>query len=124
MMRIVVMLFGLALLGFGVVGLIRPSTLMQFVVTAWQTSRGLYLAVVLRLVLGVALLVAAPGSRFPQALWFLGVVSLTAAVALPVIGLARFRRFVQWWVARPPGVVRGWCAFALGFGGFLLYAVW
>jgi hypothetical protein len=123
-MRVVVQLLGLAIVGFGVAGLIRPKQLMQSVTAAWKTSRGLYLAVGVRIVLGVALLAAGPGSRFPQALWVLGILSLAGAVVLAVLGVSRFQRFVQWWAARPDGVVRVWSAFALAFGGFLLYAVW
>jgi hypothetical protein len=124
MMRVVVLLFGLALTGFGVAGLVRPRKLMQSVATTWQTSRGLYLAMGLRILLGVALLATGPGSRFPQVLWALGILSLAAALGLPVLGLSRFQRFVQWWAARPEGVIRAWSVFAAAFGGFLLYAVW
>jgi hypothetical protein len=117
------MLFGVLVTALGAVGLARPVALISLVERPWQTRAGLLLAVAVRVVLGVALLVAAPDSRFPATLRALGGLSLLAAVALPLVGFERLRRFVQWWAERPSGFVRAWSAAALLFGVFVVVAV-
>jgi hypothetical protein len=50
--------------------------------------------------------------------------SFAAAAAIPLVGERRietFRRFIL--VERPPAFVRVVSAAAIGFGGFLIYAV-
>ena len=74
------------------------------------------------LALGVLLLAAASSTRFPWAIGALGVLSLAAAVSLPLLGYERLREFVDWWMARPQGFVRGWSLAACGFGAFLVWA--
>jgi hypothetical protein len=52
-MSIVVSLFGIFFAILGVSGLIFPSSIIAFV-SRWQTQAGLYLAAIIRIVLGVA----------------------------------------------------------------------
>lgn len=120
----VVALLGLVVVGVGLLGLVRPASLIGLASSLWQSRSGLYTAVGLRVVLGIALLETAASSAFPSTLRVLGVLSLAAAVAIPVMGLERLRRFVDWWVARPVGFIRVWAFVATVFGGFLVYAVW
>jgi len=122
-MSVIVTLFGAAIGALGILGLIRPATLIGFISAAWQSRAGLYLAIILRLVLGVALIGAASGSRFPDALGILGIISIVAALVAPSLGFERLRAFVQWWIARPLGFIRAWALIAAVFGAFLVYAV-
>ena len=122
-MSVIVSLFGLVIAALGILGVIRPGSLIHFVSAAWQTRAGLYLAITLRLVLGVALIGAASGSRFPDALGILGLISIVAALVASSVGFERLRTFVRWWAARPSGFVRAWALVAAGFGVFLVYAV-
>jgi len=122
-MWVVVTLFGAAIAALGIVGLMRTASLIRFVSGAWQTRAGLYLAVILRLVLGVALIGAASRSRFPDAIGILGIISIVAALVAPSLRFERLRAFVQWWAARPSGFIRAWALVAAVFGVFLMYAV-
>ena len=122
-MSVVVTLFGTAIAALGILGLIRPASLIRFVSAAWQLPTGFYLAIILRLVLGVALIGAASGSRFPDTLGILGIISIVAALVASSVGFERLRAFVQWWIAQPSGFVRAWALVAAAFGVFLVYAV-
>lgn len=122
-MSVIVTGFGIVIAVLGIVGLIAPGSLIRLVSAAWQSRAGLYLAIILRLVLGLALIGAAPGSRFPDALGILGVITILAAVIASMLGFERVRRFVQWWAARPSGFGRAWGLVAAVFGVFLVYAV-
>lgn len=78
-MSIVVSLFGIFFAILGVSGLIFHSSIIAFV-SRWQTQAGLYLAAIIRIVLGVALLFTASASRAPIYLRILGVVAVVAGV--------------------------------------------
>ena len=121
-MNIAIAAFGLFVFAMGMLGLLQPAGLMSVVERPWRTPLGLYMAVMFRLALGILLLAGAAYTRFPRTVGGLGVLSLLAAVAIPFIGYARLRRFVEWWLDRSPGFIRAWSAVACVFGVFLLYA--
>jgi NAD/NADP transhydrogenase beta subunit len=118
----IVVVFGVAVGLVGSIGVVRPTGLVRFVETMWQSPTGFRLAIALRLVLGVVLIVAAPDCRFPQVIRILGIFSLVAAAATAALGHKRLRSFVQWWVGRPLGFVRCWSLVAVAFGCILVYA--
>lgn len=122
-MTVAVAAVGLFVLVLGVLGLVRPATLIGLVERPWKSQTGLYLAIVFRSLLGVLLIAAASGTRFPWVLGALGVLSLISAVLIPLIGYERLSRFVEWWATRPAGFVRAWALVACAFGAFLIYAV-
>jgi len=121
-MSSIIVVFGIAVALLGAMGLVRPTGLIRFVETAWQSSTGFYLAVTVRVVLGVILIVAAPDCRFPDVVRILGIVSLIAAAVAAILGHERLRSFVEWWIGRPAGFIRGWSVAAVAFGCFLVYA--
>ena len=123
MAAFVVSVIGALVAFVGLTGLLQPATLLRFLERAWATPRGLWLAVGFRLVFGIALLLAAAGSRAPLLLTIVGAISLVSAAVVPILGYARARSFVAWWSQRPAAFVRGWSLVACAFGGFLVYAV-
>jgi len=117
----VVALFGMAIILLGILGLVSPGNLVRLVVGSWQSQKGFYFAIGIRVVFGIVLLLAASQSRFPEAFRVLGIISLVAAMAAPFLGFDRLQRFVQKWMKRSPGFIRGWSVLAAAFGVFLLY---
>ena len=117
----VVALFGVAIILLGILGLVRPDNLMRLVLGTWQSRKGFYFAIGIRVVFGIVLLLVASQSRFPDAFRVLGIISLVAAMAAPFLGFHRLQRFVQKWAKRSPGFIRGWSVMAAAFGVFLLY---
>jgi hypothetical protein len=122
-MRIAVAAVGLVVFMLGVLGVARPQALIGLVDRPWRSRGGLYLAVVVRIALGILLLAAASSTRFPWTVGALGIVSLAAAVAMPFLGYERLRKFIEWWLVRGDGFVRAWSLVACLFGAFLIYAV-
>lgn len=121
-MTLAVTTLGLLVFVLGALGLLQPPALMGLLQHTWRTRRGLYLAFVFRAVFGVLLIVAAGSTRFPWAVGVIGGLALISAVAIPLLGYARLRTFVDWWVARSPGFIRAWSVVACAFGAFLIYA--
>ncbi len=122
--QIVVLVAGISLCMFAAWGIYAPKKLLQSVKGMMDADWGIYFAVIVRLMLGVALIITAPGSRFPLVFQIVGWVAIVAGVAAAFIGRERLRRFTNWWFERfsPPGI-RLWVLFAMAFGGFLIYGV-
>ena len=120
-MTSIVALFGVVIILLGVLGLVRPGNLIRLVLGAWQSRKGFYFAIGIRIVFGIILLLTASQSRFPDAFRILGIISVVAATAAPFLGFDRLQRFVQKWSMRSPGIIRGWLVMTAAFGVFLLY---
>lgn len=121
-MSIFVTIVALFMTGVGLFGLFAPHRLPALI-ALWRSERGLWTAAVVRVAFGVALWLAAPGSRAPLALHILAGITVGAGVALPVLGLARFLAILDWWISQPLRVQRVWMAFPAGLGLFLLWAI-
>lgn len=121
-MTLVALVLSLFIAAVGALGVVSPARLLG-VVRRLQSPAGLYLAAALRVVLGVALVFAAPTSRAPQVIRILGVFVVAAGLLTPFFGLERFRRLLDWWSARGPVFVRTWAAVAAAFGLWLAYAL-
>jgi hypothetical protein len=117
-----------AIIGIGAIislvcltGVMLPAQLLHAVKAAWQYPAAMYVAVMVRLTLGVLLLLAAPHSRFPLAFQVLGWIAIMAALLLPVVGHARIDRLLDWWSGRSTPEIRLWSLAGLAFGCFLVY---
>ena len=110
------------LIGFGLWGILSPATLLAFL-SRWQTRGGLWTGAALRLIFGLALWSAAPLSRFPTTLQVVGVIFVVAGIAMPFIGLARFKSMVAWWLDKPPSFTRLWAVATLALGVFFVWSV-
>ena len=121
-MTLVALIICLLTAAFGALGIASPSRLLG-VVRYIQTPMGLYFAAGIRVLLGVALLFAAPTSRAPGVIYILGVFIIVIGVITPFFGLERFRRLLDWWSAQGSAFIRGWAVLALVFGLSLAYAI-
>jgi hypothetical protein len=106
----------------GAIGLIRPEALLR-VAHFVETPTGLYAAAGLRIVLGIALLIAAPASRAPTVIRIVGAIVLVAGLMMPFLGPDRVRAIVDWWSSQGRFVMRAGSGFALAFGSFLVWAL-
>jgi hypothetical protein len=118
---VLVVLLGLAIVCFGLAGLSAPQRIIDGMLN-WQPVSRFYFAVGSRLVFGTVLLLAASDCRFSTVILALGVVGLVAALVLAPLGPRRVDSMLQWWLERPPVVLRAWFAAAIPFGAFLAYA--
>ena len=121
-MTFVALIICLLTAAFGALGIASPSRLLG-VVRHFQTPTGIYVAAGIRVVLGVALLFAAPASRAPSLIFVLGVFIIVIGAGTPLFGLERFRSLLDWWSAQRPAFIRGWAVLALAFGLALAYAI-
>lgn len=121
-MNLFIVLLGILLGLLGAIGLFSPDSLIRVVTRFWMHPRGLFLAMVLRLIFGIIMITAAPQTRAPLTIEIIGVLSIAGAVALPLIGFQRMQRLIGWWTSRSASTLRCWALIALFFGLFLIYA--
>lgn len=122
--QIVVLAFGLAIGALSVWGIAAPDRMMRFVYGAMEKVWGIHLAVILRLALGAALVIAAADSRLPLFFEILGWIAVAAAVGIVLVGRERLRRLVAWFERLPAAMIRGWLVCAVAFGALLVYGIW
>jgi hypothetical protein len=108
--------------GLGLYGLARPHGLAAFA-SLWRTWTALWLAVGLRLAFGIALWNVAPISQAPMVLRVIGLLSMGAAIVLPMLGIERLRTLLDGWTRQSTAFLRTWSAAAALAGAFLLWAV-
>ena len=61
-----------------------------------------------------------------SARWFqrvLGLLILIVAILIPILGLDRHRRMIDWWIARPRTMQIVWGAATFVFGILLIYLI-
>jgi len=122
--QLIVLLLGFSMCLFAAWGFYAPQKLMQAVRDMMNAKSGIVFAVFIRLLLGIALLIVAPVSRFPTTFLVLGWVTIVAAMVAMLMGRERLQRFVNWWIERfSPSSVRLWVLLAAAFGGFLIYGI-
>jgi len=122
-MNYVIILFGAATIVAGIIILINPETVFGLM-RRKSESLGLHiLAVVVRIILGAALMLYAAESKYPTAISILGWISIVAASVLGIMGRANFRRLMSWALSLAPSLGRIGGLLAILFGGFLIHAV-
>jgi hypothetical protein len=119
-MAIIVSALGVAIVLLGAVGVASPRRLIGLV-GQWDGPGRFRLAIVIRVLLGVALLAVAPACRIPVLVQLIGVVSIVVAFSLLLAGRARMDTVVEWWLTRPE-LVRAAALLAVAFGALLIYA--
>jgi len=122
--KTVVLMLGATIVLFAAWGIRSPERLMTFATSTLDQRWGIYVAVVVRLVLGAAMIGVAPASSFPFLFQILGWITIVAAVILGVAGRERVREFLAWWTERfSASTNRLWLLFGIAFGAFLVYGV-
>jgi hypothetical protein len=107
----------------GCVILVNPAAVYDLL-RRYKGSVGLYaVAIIVRIVLGIALLVVAPLSKFPLVLQAVGWLAIVAAVVFLAMGRPRFNKIIEWALDLSLHLGRLSGLFALLFGVFLVYAV-
>jgi hypothetical protein len=103
--------------------MLAPEKIMKLVYGVMDKDWGIHAAVVVRLLLGAALIIAAPGSRFPQIFEIIGWIAIVAAIAIVFMGRERLRRFIAWFERLSQAMIRTWLLFGIAFGAFLVYGI-
>ena len=122
-MYYIIILFGMATIFAGVIILINPDTVFGLL-RKKSDALGLHItAVVVRFILGAALIWCATASKYPTAILIIGWITIVAAVVLGIMGRANFIRLMSWALGVSSVFARMGGILAVFFGAFLVYAI-
>jgi hypothetical protein len=122
-MKLIIKIIGIFILLIGIFLLIKPEIIFNWIADNAE-SQSLYIfAIVIRIILGVLLIIAAKGSKYPVFIKIFGYITLIAAIVLIFIGEKGFQDMITSVFPNIKGytVVIGLVAMALG--AFLMYSV-
>ena len=92
-------------------------------ITDWGSQRGLLAWAAIDVVVGFALILAAPSSKYPKTLRILGISALTAGLTMPFVPLDIWAEYMQWWLVENASAFRwGYATAVMLFGAFMVYA--
>src|SRR5207302_1407815 len=103
-----------AIAAMGVLVIVSPARAND-VARLFSDKTGMWVASAIRAVLGLGLLAAAGESKTPMVLRLLGLLILVVAILIPILGLDRHRRMIDWWIGRPRIMQIGWGAVTFVF---------
>lgn len=122
-MKWVVYLFGVLLIIAGILLFYDKHIILGFIESYRESSWLYFFAIVIRILLGAALLQTAANSRFPLAFKIIGYIALAAAFVFLVIGHERFQHVMATLVPYFENT-GGWVGILVViFGAFLIYAL-
>ena len=106
----------------GVVVIVKPA-LAHDLTRLLADKKGMWIATAIRAVLALGLLAAASESKAPALLRIVGLLILIVAIVVPILGVGRHRRMIDWWLARNRKIemICGAAAFVIGIG--LIYLI-
>ena len=106
----------------GVVVIVAP-TRAHDLTRLFADKMGMWIATAIRAVLGLGFLAAASESKAPLLLRILGLIILIIAIVVPILGVDRHLRMIDWWLARDREIqiICGAASLVLGVG--LIYVI-
>ena|SRR2546423_12277201 len=111
-----------AIAALGVTVIVAPAKAHDLA-RLFADKTGMWVATAIRAVLALGLLAAASESKAPMLLRLFGLLILIVAILIPVLGLDRHRRMIEWWLARPRTMQILWGAVTVVFGIALIYLI-
>ena len=114
--------FGVLVVTIGAWVVFDPAELIAYG-NRFTSSTGLWIAVSLRLAVGVLLWITAGASRTPVVLRVLSVLFVVSGVALAFFGVERLQGIVDWGASLAPMAHRGIGLLVALIGAFLVWSV-
>ena len=121
--QFVVLALGVVMCAISLWAMVVPAKMMKLVSGVMDKDWGIYFAVIVRLLLGAALIIAGPGSRFPALFEIVGGIAIFAAVVIAIMGRERLRKFIGWFDRLSPAMIRTWLLFGIAFGALFVYGI-
>jgi hypothetical protein len=121
-MSLAALIICLASAALGALGVAVPDRFLDLVRKV-QTPRGLVFAGLFRVIFGMVLLFAASVSKAPGLVALVGFIAILKGITLPLWGVQRLGKLLDWWAGQPSILLRGWAFLAMAISLVLAYAV-
>lgn len=116
----IVMVFGAVIGLLCLYGLVFPKQLIGWVTNFWKNKASFIVAILIRLILGAILILAASATQYESIFKLLGYLMIVAAVLIAIVGKAKISIMILWVKTWPLLWVRAWLLFGLLFSGLLI----
>ena len=120
-MILLVKLFGVIVVCMGIIFLINPAFLRQYI-SFWKQEKRLRIGGIVSLVFGIVFLIAASQCRLAWLIAVLGIWAIIKGVLLLTIGQEKIIAYIDWWLGRPVSTIRFLGLIALAFGALIFYS--
>ena len=120
-MLILVRLVGIILAAMGIVFLLSPKRMRQWMVFCEKGVRP-YMMGALRILVGILFLLAASQSRVVWVIVTIGILVLLGSITIFILGLERVKSMLRWSQARSLPVLRLIALLAIAIGVLILYS--
>jgi hypothetical protein len=117
----IVALVGLLILAGGLLMLTVPNAIRASL-QMFIDRRLMPVASLVRVVLGILFVLAAPSTRLPIFVWAMGLLAIVAGVLMPIVGFRKVEGWATWWLKKSDGVIRRWSLLAILLGALLAWA--
>jgi hypothetical protein len=117
----IVALVGLLILAGGLLMLTVPNAIRASL-QMFIDRRLMPVASLVRVVLGVLFVLAAPSTRLPIFVWAMGLLAIVAGVSMPIVGFRKVEGWATWWLKKSDGAIRRWSLLAILLGALLAWA--
>jgi uncharacterized membrane protein HdeD (DUF308 family) len=112
--------FGIAIALTGLIFLINPMALKQYI-SFWKKERRIRAGGVLTIPVGIIFLIAAPRCRLAGLITILGIWSIIKGVLLLTLRQRKINAYLNWWLNRPDSAASFLGIIALAFGVLIVY---
>ena len=116
-----VSIVGLVIATIAIFVMLQPARLVN-ILTPMEQAKWLYMAALVRFLIGSLLIAAAPVVAYSYSIALVGWLFVLAALVLVVIPHPVMLPLIRWAARRPQWLVRLMAPLALAFGCFLIYA--
>jgi uncharacterized protein YjeT (DUF2065 family) len=120
-MIILVRLFGILIVGFGIIFLIDPKAMKAYI-AFWEPKKRLRIGAIISFLAGIIFLSAAAQAKLPGVIVTLGIVSLIKGVLLFLLGPEKIKSMMNWWSQKSDSFIRRYALFALAVGMLIIYS--
>lgn len=118
-MVILVKLLGIITVVFGVTFLMRPEVIKKYM-AFWTKGKRVYTGGSLSILIGIILLFAASQCGVVWFVTVIGIWGLIKGIILFILGPKKVISMINWWIARPPAVLRILALLTLSIGTLLV----
>ena len=120
-MLLLVRLFGISIVGFGIIFLIDPKVMKAYI-AFWEPEKRLRIGAIISLLAGIIFLSAAAQAKLSGVIIALGIVSLIKGIILFILKPLKTKSMMNWWAQKSDSFIRMYALFALAVGMLIIYS--
>jgi len=120
-MAILIKIIGIIIMVMGIAYFAEPG-IMKRVIFFFKQGERIYIAGVMRLVLGIVFLLAARACDITWIIILFSIIFIAGSAIIFMLGPKKFQSLLSWWERQPSWILRIAGVVTAVFGGIIIYA--